>query len=80
LNIFRFIIFNPHMAVLWLSFETAGADLFWFLVFFMIVLLAFVFSGCFIFGSQMFDFSEIQWALVTVMKGVFGDLDYDSMF
>jgi len=80
LNIFRFIIFNPHMAVLWLSFETAGADLFWFLVFFMIVLLAFVFSGCFFFGSQMFDFSEFQWAIVTVMKGVFGDLDYDSMF
>ena len=80
LSVFRYITFNPRMSILWLTVQRAGGDLFTFLIFFAIVFLAFVFFAIFVYGSQMFDYSEWQLALVSGLRGVFGDIDYDGMF
>jgi len=80
LSFFRYITFNPRMSILWLTVQRAGGDLFTFLIFFAIVFLAFVFFAVFVYGAQMFEYSEWQWALVSSLRGVFGDIDYDSMF
>ena len=80
LSFFRYITFNPRMSILWLTIQRAGGDLVTFLVFFAIVFMAFVFFAIFVYGSQMFEYSEWQWALISSLRGVFGDIDYDSMF
>jgi len=80
LSFFRYITFNPRMSILWLTVQRAGGDLFTFLIFFAIVFLAFVVFAIFVYGSQMFDYSEWGLALVSGLRGVFGDIDYDSMF
>jgi len=80
LSFFRYITFNPRMSILWLTVQRAGGDLFTFLIFFAIVFLAFVFFAIFVYGSQIFEYSEWSLALVSGLRGVFGDIDYDSMF
>ena len=80
MSFFRYITFNPRMSILWLTIQRAGGDLVTFLVFFAIVFMAFVFFAIFVYGSQMFEYSEWQWALISSLRGVFGDIDYDSMF
>ena len=77
---FRYLAFNRRFSVMWLTISRAGIDLFFFIILFGIVFIGFICAASEIYGAQMFQFSTVIQAIMTTLRGVFGDLDYDAMF
>ncbi|XP_067619298.1 polycystin-2-like protein 2 [Eurosta solidaginis] len=79
IKIFKFISFNKTMRQFNATVSTCFRDLLGFGVMFGIVFLAYAQLGLLLFGNVHYDFRNFHESLITMIRMILGDFDYDSI-
>ena len=79
LKVLKFLKISDRLAVVSRTFEKAQTDVFGLLVIFVLVIVGYGVAGNALFGPNMYEFSELDRAMSSLMMMLLGQLDYPSM-
>jgi len=78
LRVLRFLRPFPHMRVIFFTFGRAFGDLIWFVVVYVVILLAYTFLGHYIFGTDQSDYSTFIDSVRTCFEMFLGTVDFEA--
>ncbi|KAJ6245832.1 polycystin family member [Anaeramoeba flamelloides] len=79
IKIFQFLRMNQRMSLLWDTLEGAMPNLAVFLVFFMIIFIAFSLAGQVIFGPSLDSFRDFTASIITSFKMSLGEIEFGEL-
>ncbi|XP_067952037.1 polycystin-2-like isoform X2 [Watersipora subatra] len=79
IKVFKYVSFNKTMTQLTSTLGKAKKDVVGFLVMFFIIFFAFAQLGYLLFGTQVRDFSNLPYALLTLFRIILGDFDFHEL-
>eukprot|EP00927_Polykrikos_kofoidii_P076515 TRINITY_DN73590_c0_g1_i1.p1 TRINITY_DN73590_c0_g1~~TRINITY_DN73590_c0_g1_i1.p1 ORF type:complete len:928 (+),score=142.93 TRINITY_DN73590_c0_g1_i1:69-2852(+) len=79
LRFFKVFLAQPKLAIVTMTILRSLTDAVHFLIVLVIFLAAYSFSGMFLFGHRMFNFSQPSYAFMTCIGIMFGDFDFEAL-
>jgi len=76
---YKFFELSPHMHVMVNTFKIGVKDIAWFIGAFVVTMVAFATQGHIVFGSSLEGFSTVWKGILTCVRILLGDFDYDAL-